>query len=291
MHTKNIEIGRKSYNSILFNNTQNERYGVYIGTASTGLVRMEWAQARFCQTIPCNWSYNMATIPIPNCTPIGYLVAEAQNAIVKAFLEGNCEWLFLIEEDNVLPPHTFLAMNEYMRRKTVPIISGLYFTKSVPAEPMVYRGRGNSYFSDWKLGDKVWVDAVPTGCVIIHRSIIEVLWNESQEYLAGTNVWTRRVFHTPENVKFDPEKGWNNSSGTSDMEFCSRIIVDNIFEKAGWPSFQKKKYPFMVDTNIFVGHIDKMGINYPMPQDLKQFQPIIKPRRLDVRKRREKAYV
>src|SRR3990167_10088061 len=112
-------------------------------------------------------------------------------------------------------------MNEYMRRKTVPIISVLYFTKSVPAEPMVYRGRGNSYFSDWKLGDKVWVDAVPTGCVIIHRSIIEVLWNESQEYLAGTNVWTRRVFHTPENVKFDPEKGWNNSSGTSDMEFCS----------------------------------------------------------------------
>ncbi len=46
-------------------------------------------------------------------------------------------------------------------------ITGLLFlsanatSESVPAEPLIYRGRGNSHFKKWKLGDKVWVDGVP----------------------------------------------------------------------------------------------------------------------------------
>jgi hypothetical protein len=108
----------------------------------------------------------------------------------------------------------------------------------------------------------VWVDAVPMGCVIIHRSILEVMWNDSPEYMAGDQL-TRRVFHTPEISWFDPQSGVNNSVGTSDMEFCARMIIDKVFERAGWKSFQKKKFPFLIDTNIFCGHIDPNGISYP----------------------------
>ena len=38
-----------------------------------------------------------------------------------------------------------------------------------------------------------------------------------------------------------------------------------IFEKAGWPEFQKKEFPFLVDTTIFVKHIDReSGTIYPI---------------------------
>lgn len=258
------QIGISSYNHELLKNTYKERYTLFVGTPCTGLVRMEWAMARFGQIIPCNWGYKTAISWMPNYAPMGYLVADAQNIIVKRFLEDNAEWLLLVEQDNVLPPDCFLRLNEYMRRPEVPIVSGLYYTKSRPAEPMVYRGRGNSYFTDWKIGDKVWVDAIPTGCILIHRSILELLWNESPEYKAG-DVLTRRVFYTPETSWFDPEKGVNNSVGTSDMEFCSRIIMSNVFERAGWPKFKDMQYPFLIDTNIFVGHIDEGGTNYPSP--------------------------
>lgn len=258
--------GISSYNHELLKNKYNNRYSLFVGTPCTGLVRMEWAMARFGQVIPCNWGYKTAISWMPNYAPMGYLVADAQNIIVRRFMEDNAEWLLLVEQDNILPPNCFILLNEYMRKKEVPVVSGLYYTKSRPAEPMVYRGRGNSYYTDWKVGDKVWVDAVPTGCILIHRSILQILWNESPEYKAG-DILTRRVFYTPEVSWYDPEKGVNNSVGTSDMEFCSRLIMADVFRRAGWPKIQEMEYPFLIDTNIFVGHIDEAGAVYPSGQE------------------------
>lgn len=272
------QIGLFSYNNELLKNKYNSRYSVFIGTACTGLVRMEWAMARFGQIIPCNWGYKSAITWVPSFAPMGYLVADAQNLIVRRFMEENCEWLFLIEQDNVLPADCFLRMNEYIRKKQVPIVSGLYFTKSYPAEPMIYKGRGNSYSEDWKIGDKVWVDAVPTGCVIIHRSILEYLWNNSPEYVTG-NQTTRRVFHTPEMCFTDPELGVYNSVGTSDMEFCARIIEEKVFEKTGWSKFAKMDHPFLVDTSIFIGHIDENGKTYPSQEEFKYWSQNPKSRK------------
>lgn len=261
------QIGISSYNHELLKNTYQDRYNVFIATPCTGLVRMEWAMARFGQIIPCNWGYKMGVSWMPNYAPMGYLVADAQNLIVKRFIEdGSCEWLLLIEQDNILPSDCFLRLNEYMRSRKVPVISGLYFTKSVPAEPMVYRGRGNSFYSNWKVGDKVWVDAVPTGCILIHKKILDILWKESPEYKAGDQT-TRRVFLTPESSWHDPAVGINNSVGTSDMEFCSRLILAKVFERAGWPDLQKTQFPFLIDTNIKVGHITESGTIYPHPSE------------------------
>lgn len=235
---------------------------------------MEWAVARFGQIIPCNWGYKHAIHWVPACAPLGYMTVDAQNLIVKGFLESDSDWLFFIEQDNVLPPDCFIRMNDYMRKNEVPIVSGLYFTKSAPAEPLVYRGRGNSYYADWKIGDLVWCDAVPTGCVIIHRSIIEVLWNNSEKYVVGNPPQeTRRVFQMPERVWYDPELGWDNSQGTSDMEFCSRVIVENVFEKAGWSNYVGVKYPFLIDTNIFVWHIAENGLIFPSPSEKQKWMP------------------
>jgi hypothetical protein len=262
-----------SFNNELLKNSKKENWGVFIGTPCTGLVRMEWAMARFGQIIPCNWGYRQAVIWMTSMNPLGFLVPDAQNLIVKRFIEdGKTEWLALIEQDNVIPPDFFLRLNDYMRNRTVPIVSGLYYTKSEPAEPMVYRGRSNSYYKDWKIGDKVWCDAVPTGSLMIHRSILEVLWNESEEYVCGTPPQvTRRVFSQPQYSWQTPSGGWETATGTSDMEFCSRIIVQDVFKRAGWPKYSKKQYPFLVDTGIFVGHIDNDGRVFPSAEEKKKW--------------------
>jgi hypothetical protein len=246
---------------------------VTVGTPSTGLVRIEWAISRYGQTIPTNWSQSVANEFMSTTVPLQYSVADAQNLIVRTAIENESEWLFLIEHDNLMPPDTFLHINEYMRDRKVPVVSALYFTKSDPPEPMIYRGSGTSYYQNWRIGDKVWATGVPTGTFLCHMSIMRAMWNESPEYVTDGRV-TRRVFEQPAAVYYDPETGqMHTESGTTDIHWCERVMKGHFFEKAGWPKYQKMKYPFLVDTTMFIQHISNEGILYPITIP-KKFEPL-----------------
>jgi len=244
---------------------------IMIGIPMTGLLRAEWVLARYGQVIPCNWSQVDCLQFIDQSSPLGFVVADARNIIASKFVEEDFDWLFFIDHDTILPPMTILTWNERMLKKDVPVWSGLYFTKSVPSEPLVYRGRGNSYYTNWKLGNEIWVDGIPMGCTMIHKSILRVLYDESEEYLTGGRK-VRKIFETPAKTWFDPETlNWNNVQGTEDLNWCTRVIKDNIFEKAGWQKFAKKPFPFLIDSRIFCKHIDNNGIQYPARGEEQQF--------------------
>lgn len=245
---------------------------VLIFTPSRGLVRTEWVQSRYGQIIPTNWSMVEMTQFVSPYLPIGYQLADAQNLMAKKVVEDDYEWVIYIEDDNLLPPNTIRTFNEYMIDKKVPVVSGVYFTKSVPPEPLIYRGKGNGYFNDWKFGDLVWADGIPFGCRLEHASLIKEAWKTSPEYRVGEEV-TRRVFDQPGRIIYNPEhSGVESVVGTTDLAWCKRIIEEDLFTKAGWPEYAKMKYPFLVDTNIFVRHIDQNGRIYPLEVPRK-FQP------------------
>ena len=88
--------------------------------------------ARYGQIIPPNWS--CAYAPISAVVPTGYLVANAQNIAVQTVVSQDFEWLFLHEDDVVLPPDAFMKINSYIRKADVPVVSGLYFLKANPTE-------------------------------------------------------------------------------------------------------------------------------------------------------------
>ena len=235
-----------------------------VGTPTLGTVRMEWVQGRYGQLIPCNWSMVQMLHYVESYAPLGFMVPDAQNMIVKAAVEGDYEWLLFVEDDTIPPADAFMRFNAYMRDASVPVVSGLYYTKSQPSEPIVYRGRGNSYFGDWKPGDKVWADGVPTGCLLINVKVLKLMWDESPEYSVGGRV-TRRVFEQPESMWFDAESQvLRMTTGTSDLTWCHRVQEQNVLGRAGWPKIAKRKYPFLVDTAIFCRHIDPSGRTYPM---------------------------
>lgn len=236
---------------------------ILIGTATTGLVRIEWVQSRFGQVIPANWSNVLMYQYLNAYVPLRYQVADAQNLIVKAAVEGDFEWLLLWEHDTIAPPDALIRFNQYMREEKVPIVSGLYYTRSRPSEPLLYRGRGTSFYTNWQMGDKVWVDGVPTGMLLIHCGILREMWNESEEYQIGRD-FTRRVFDTPRHLWHDPEsEQFNMTTGTSDLDWCTRVMRGNYLEKAGWHEYANRPYPFLVDTNIFCRHINPDGEQFP----------------------------
>ena len=193
-------------------------------------------------------------------------VEEDHTYVVSAVLCHNCSW----EDDNIPPLDALIKINQYMLRGDVPVVSGLYFTRSVPPEPIMYRGMGTGYYADWKMGEKVWVSGVPFGFTLISGKIIKALWDESPEYIVNGQV-TRRVFDNPSESYIDPVTGgWMNTSGTSDLAFCKRIMDNKIFTKAGFPEYEGKENPFLVDTTIFVKHQERAtGQMYPisLPKD------------------------
>lgn len=234
-----------------------------LATPSVGTVRIEWVQARYGQIIPTNWSMVQLLQFMDSYIPLRYQVADAQNLIVKQAVEGDFEWLLLIEHDVILPPDALLRFNAYMREEQVPVVSGLYYTRSRPSEPLLYRGKGVSYFTDWEMGDKVWCDGVPTGCLLIHCGILREMWADSEPYQLGP-IQTRRVFETPNRVWFDPETGhFNTLSGTSDIEWCSRVIKGGYLAKAGWVEYADRPWPFLCDTQIKCGHVNPNGEIFP----------------------------
>lgn len=205
-------------------------------------------------------------------------VAQDHSYVADSASVHNClSW----EQDNIPPTNALVMLNEYMIKGDVPVVGGLYFTKSDPAEPLVYRGIGNGYFANWRLGDKVWVSGVPFGFTLIHGSIIKAMWAESPEYVVNGQV-TRRVFETPSESWTDPEKGvFMSNAGTSDLAWCKRVVEGNYFAKAGWPKYQKKEFPFLIDTSILVRHINDDGDVFPKVTDLQRWvRPVKKIKQL-----------
>lgn len=228
---------------------------VLIGVPTLGTVRIEWAAAVGGLVIPCNWSNSSAHI-------LGFLVADAQNILVQQALRDGFKYLLLLEDDVLPPANLFLQMELHMDAG-IPVVSGLYHVKSngPRPEPMIYRGRGNGAFRDWKPGQQVWADGVPTGCLLIHRDILQALWDESPEYTLkpiGGDIKLRKMFHTPRWAFTDMGTNtYQKMMGTSDLQFCADVRAKGIFTKAGFPKYQKKKFPFLVDTAIACGHIDR----------------------------------
>ena len=237
-----------------------------IGTPTRGMVRMEWVASRYNQTIPTNWSKTDMFEYLSSYVPIRYTVHDAQNLIVKVAIEEGYEWLLLIEDDTMPPADMIQRFTEYMDKADIPVVSGLYFTRSVPPEPMIYRGRGNHYFRKWTLGDRVWCDGVPTGMLLIHTKLLKAVWKDSPEYrVSNGGKSTRRVFDTLSQSWFNEDTGSNETlTSTSDLNFCTTVIKGDYLTKAGWPELAKKKYPFLVDTNIFCKHIEKDGTQFPI---------------------------
>jgi hypothetical protein len=246
---------------------------VFISVPMTGLLRAEWVMARFGQSIPCNWANTDFIQWLDMVSPYQFLVADARNVAVKAFITGGWEWLWFIDHDVVLPMDTSIKWNYRMLEGKDPIFGGLYFTRSVPSEPLMYREWGASFFADWELGQAVRVKAMGNGNTVMHRSILKAAWDESEEYRIGDQT-LRKVFDTPSESYQDPENGlWTKAGGTEDITFFNRCIEDELFAKAGWKKHQRMPYPLLCDTSVFGKHIDWNGVQYPAHGEEKRFLP------------------
>jgi len=253
-----------------------DRVDILLGTASLGTIRIEWHNAMVGCVSPPNWA-------LVRSTPMGYLVADAQNMLVDTMLRGAFRALLLIEDDTVPPADAFLAFDRWFwkmeRKHAPPVVSGLYHIKGsaevrkgkkggiklLGPEPLAYRGSGSRAFRDWTPGDVIWVSGVPTGALLIHRSILEAWAREPdvETYsLPGYPFPLKKIFQQPSRVWIE-NGGVHVASGTSDLWWSAETMKRDILTKAGFGRFAKKDFPYIIDTALVFKHIDRVtGMQY-----------------------------
>jgi hypothetical protein len=251
----------KRYNKLIDSGAPIQRR-IVICIPLTGIVRAEWMMARYGQTIPVNWANAEIIQWIDTYSPMSHSVADARNMCVKHAVEQNFEWLLFIDHDVILPHNTFIKMNSYIHQGDIPVVCGWYNAKGVPPEPLLFRGRGNSYYRNFKPGDKVWVDGVPMGCTLINGKLLKAMYDESPVYRNINGQDIRQVFHTPRFSEVNASGGFMSQSGTEDLWWCDRVIKEGWLKRTGFKEAAKKKYPFLCDTSIRCGHIDNSGRVY-----------------------------
>lgn len=249
---------------------------ILIGTPTLGIIRIEWVSSMIGMICPPNW----ATV---RSTPLGYTVADAQNILADTMLRGGFRALLLIEDDTCPPPEALIVFDRWFwkmeRRKAPPVVSGLYHIKGsaevrkgkkggikmLGPEPLVYRGGGTRAYRDWTPGDVVWCSGVPTGALLLHRSILEAWVREPdvESYsIAGYPHPVKRIFEQPAKVWVE-NGGVHVATGTSDLYFSEQTMKRDLLKKAGWPLYQKKEFPYIVDTGLHFKHVDRVtGILY-----------------------------
>lgn len=135
----------------------------------------------------------------------------------------------------------------------------------MPTVPLVFRGRGNGSYTDFKIGSKVWCDGLPMGCLLLHTSILKWFWEKEEAYRTPDGGQVKKIFRTPRRIFVDPQTwSYYTQAGTQDLDFFDRIIDNKVLKESGWTKVARKKYPFLCDTTIFCRHIDvNSGRMYP----------------------------
>lgn len=232
-----------------------------VATPTRGSVRIEWCHHRYGQVIPVNWEASNFDL---NTFALGYWIDDAYNLIVNHALGLGVEWVLFIEDDVLIPFDTFKRMAQYMEDGSIPVVSGLYSAKSNPPEPLLFRGRGNGCFKDWTLGDKVWVDGVPMGCLLVHMSIFKWMADHVESYKLPSGETVAKIFITPRFIDWDKKTlTYRRMEGTQDLYFFDRLMQQDVLKKCGF-SMPDEQYQFLCDTEIQCLHIDPNGLVYPI---------------------------
>lgn len=153
-------------------------------------------------------------------------IDDMRNNIVIDALESGCTHLIMMDTDQVYDVKTITKLLEHR----LPVVGCLVYRRYPPFDPLMLRGKINSYQTilDWSPGDLVEVDATGTGCLLFEMEVFRKI--------PGPWFMHRKI----------PDIG-SGGIVSEDIAFSSDLRM------AG--------YRIFVDTSIPAGHLTRLQVN------------------------------
>lgn len=216
---------------------------VVVGIPSFGMLSTYFLQARMAQQFPL---VSSAIDKIVLNKPI----AEARNEIVQYALDQGANYIFWLDDDVIPPADAFLKMYNHQK----DIVNGVYWSKSNPPMPLLFRNHLEGPYWDWHVGDFIEIDAAGNGLTLVKTDV----YRKISETVGDP--WYSTEYGSFKGVDGSP------SNNTEDLYF---------YWKARQAGFK-----IWADTSIQAFHYEKNSqVLYAMPPNAPQGNPAwaIKP--------------
>lgn len=216
---------------------------IIVGIPTFGMVSHYFAQARGSQQFPLVSSSMDYYVK-------GKKIAEARNEIVQYAINMDADYIYWLDDDVIAPADAFLKLWNHQK----DIINGVYWSKSNPPMPLIFRGHLGMPYLNWHIGDLLEVDACGNGLTLVKTDV----YRKISEKVGGP--WYSTEYGSFPGVKQTP---YNN---TEDLYFYWKA------KKAG--------FKVWVDTSVQAHHYDKNSdVMYQIPSSSPQANPkwAIKP--------------
>jgi predicted SAM-dependent methyltransferase len=217
---------------------------VVVGVPTFGMVSIYFMQGRLSQQFP------LVSSAIDKFV-LNKPIADARNEIVQFALDCDANYVFWLDDDVVAPSDAFLKM----WRHNKDIINGVYWSKSNPPMPLLFRGHLDGPYMNWHYGDLIEIDAAGNGLTLVKTDV----YRQIEKKMGGP--WYSVEYGSFAGVKESP---FNN---TEDLYFY-------------WKA-RECGYKIWADTTIQAPHYDKNNnVLYSMPANSPQANPAwtIKPK-------------
>lgn len=130
------------------------------------------------ETVSTAWAFGFRNIHMQNgawTALTGMPFDHARNTGCLKLLELGWEWLYFLDDD-VIPPNDVLIK---LMSHNKPIVSGVYYRRYAPLAPVMLleseNGSGPQWITQYPENSLIKVDYVGSGCLLIHRSVLESL--------------------------------------------------------------------------------------------------------------------
>jgi len=135
------------------------------------------------------------------------LIDDARNGLAEAFLASDTEWMLWLDSDMTFPKETLTELFKVAEEKNAKMVTGIYYQRRGENLPVLWsrgeetehaglsgvenqRAKVNKYvgafaFPNPNKKDPFKVHAAGFGCVLVHRSVFEVLDRPWFKFLPG----------------------------------------------------------------------------------------------------------
>jgi len=227
----------------------------------------------------------------------------AKERLAELAISNGCQWALFVDDDVIPPGNGLFKMIKLWRSDPkYKIISGVYYSKSDPALPLVFRGNLQGSYWDWTVHDLIKADGAGAGFLFVDLEMLKKLpkpwfscdyvfedprsmydiqkWNKmdelGNELLKGKEADTKTVVRMEGELKELGDKIQRVQRGEFDPN-----LLKNVHNDAGTTEdlyfFKKAKehgYDLWVDCSIQCMHQDKRtGRVWGISPDDAQAQP------------------
>ena len=100
-----------------------------------------------------------------------YRVDIAKQRLAEMALANKCQFVLFVDDDVLIPGEALMKMVQKWKTGQYKIISGVYWSKSDPMVPLVFKGNLEGSFWDWKTTDFIQADGAGAGCLFVDTDI------------------------------------------------------------------------------------------------------------------------